>query len=292
MAAYNKPPLFDTQLVNKLLQRGLLIPDEPRAKKYLNTIGYYRLSAYFSPFQSSQDVFIPGTSFDDILGLYIFDRKLRLLFLDPIQRIEVAVRAAISNYMSLKYDAYWYLESKLFSDKRFHHNFVSEIYKNAGKTNPNNHVFCKHYFDKYGDNIVPPSWMVIEVLTMGSWSKLFANLGCSQDQRTIASYFNFSKKEFINWLRNATLIRNSIAHHMRFWNAEFPFSPNLTKYATLAGPATGPYSKFVVVLVLLNTIVNKSRWNIRLKEHIRSCPLDVIQHMSFPVDWDKLPYWN
>lgn len=291
MAVYNKPPLFAPELLIRLSLRGLHIRNFQKAKKYLNTIGYYRLSAYFSPFQVSHDIFSPGVSFDNILSLYIFDRKLRLLFLDPIQRIEIAVRAFMSNYMSLKYGAYWYLESSLFSNQSFHHNFVSEIYKNAGKTNPHNQAFCKHYFNKYGDNIVPPSWMVIEVLTMGNWSKLFAHL-CHKDQRDIASYFNFSPKEFGNWLKHVTLIRNSLAHHMRFWNAEFPFSPNLTKYITLAGPARGAYSKFVVVLALLKTIVNKSKWNIRLKEHIRSCPLDVVQHMSFPVDWDKFPYWN
>ena len=46
--------------------------------------------------------FRKGTQFDDVLQLYVFDRSLRLLVMDALERVEVAVRAAISNAMSLK----------------------------------------------------------------------------------------------------------------------------------------------------------------------------------------------
>lgn len=34
-----------------------------------------------------------NTRFSDVLNLYIFDRELRLLLLDAIERIEVSVKA-------------------------------------------------------------------------------------------------------------------------------------------------------------------------------------------------------
>jgi abortive infection bacteriophage resistance protein len=40
--------------------------------------------------------FLDGMSFDDVLDLYVFDRKLRLAVMDAVERIEVAFRAQCS----------------------------------------------------------------------------------------------------------------------------------------------------------------------------------------------------
>jgi abortive infection bacteriophage resistance protein len=85
---FEKDAKTPAQLVELLKSRGLFIAEEDRAERYLMSIGYYRLSAYFSPFQEPKDQFINGASFDDILDLYIFDRKLRLHVLDALERIE------------------------------------------------------------------------------------------------------------------------------------------------------------------------------------------------------------
>ena len=92
---YTKPALsFDEQL-DLLRQRGLAIPDADRATRWLQKVSYYRLSAYCLPFKDGE-TFRAGTDFNDVAGLYIFDRKLRLLMLDAIERIEVAIRTAIT----------------------------------------------------------------------------------------------------------------------------------------------------------------------------------------------------
>lgn len=89
MRPFKKSALDAGELLKLLLQRGLIIPDQKRATHYLQTIGYYRLSVYFIPFKNSKDRFCPQANFEDILELYIFDRKLRLLALDPPERIEM-----------------------------------------------------------------------------------------------------------------------------------------------------------------------------------------------------------
>ena len=86
----------------------LIIPDERMAETYLLRIGYFRLSAYSLSFQTIKDVFNPGTIFDNILKVYFFDRRLRLLVLDAIERIEVSIRAQIVNFLALKYhNSHW-----------------------------------------------------------------------------------------------------------------------------------------------------------------------------------------
>ncbi len=95
MSIYSKSPETTVQHISKLKSRGLLISDEEKAESFLTYIGYYRLSAYTLPFETSSAGGVrthqlkTGTTFEDIIKLYYFDRHLRLLFLDAIEKIEV-----------------------------------------------------------------------------------------------------------------------------------------------------------------------------------------------------------
>ncbi len=293
MTPYTKPALSSADLVNLLRSKGLSIPDAARAERYLNNIGYYRLSAYFLPFYSKQDVFQPGITFDDILSLYIFDRKLRLLTLDPVQRIEVAVRTAISNHMSLKYGPFWLLDYRLFEDFGIYHQLLGLSIKQADPKSKKLSPSCRHYFTAYGDQPLPPSWILVEELPMGCWSKLFANLKNNQDKRAISGQFQFSWRDFESWLRTVTIIRNILAHHKRFWNVTVPLLPaNISHYIRGGGLLRGPYISFAVTMKLLTSFTHHSSWNKRLAAHMLSCPLNIHAHMSFPIGWDQLPFWQ
>jgi len=112
---YNKPALNEKEQLELLLSRGLVVSNHQRARHYLQFIGYYRLSGYALFYQDRHSHnFYPNTNFDDILNLYIFDRELRLLVMDAVERIEVAIRACISNSLSLKHGSHWFLKPELF----------------------------------------------------------------------------------------------------------------------------------------------------------------------------------
>ena len=116
---YTKKALSIDEQLSLLKSRKLIVNDPDRVCRYLRFIGYFRLSKYFAIFQKSFDPnpqFKPDTTFDDILDVYIFDRKLRLLIMDAIERIEVAVRATISNTMSVHSGGHWYLDRKHFRE--------------------------------------------------------------------------------------------------------------------------------------------------------------------------------
>lgn len=85
---------YDDQL-NLLQNRGLIISDRDTAKTYLQEISYYRLSAYFLPYQKKKDHFNQGVTFEQIMQTYSFDRDLRLLIFDCIERIEIAIRTQL-----------------------------------------------------------------------------------------------------------------------------------------------------------------------------------------------------
>jgi abortive infection bacteriophage resistance protein len=48
---YAKPSLSIDDQSALILERGLLCDDPARLQRYLSTIGYYRLSAYWHPFE-------------------------------------------------------------------------------------------------------------------------------------------------------------------------------------------------------------------------------------------------
>lgn len=111
MAPYQKPFLTTEQQVALLQSRGMTISDEEKAKACLSRIGYYRLSAYWYPNRKSEtyadpntgrprtrvlDDFRDITTFSDALDFYVFDKKLRLLVLDGLERVEIGVRTDIA----------------------------------------------------------------------------------------------------------------------------------------------------------------------------------------------------
>lgn len=98
---YTKRPLSLRQQIEKLRCRGLFIDDEQLAVRYLSNISYYRLRAYTYPFQNNTDFLADhhfnrdDIHFSDIIDLYCFDRRLRSLMFNAIEKIEVAVRTKI-----------------------------------------------------------------------------------------------------------------------------------------------------------------------------------------------------
>lgn len=129
---YNKPALTVDQQIDLLASRGLSIPDREKARHYLQFINYYRLSGYTISFEQiingkRNHQIKPGTSFDNILALYDFDRHLRMLVMDAIERIEVAVRTQICLVLAITYnDGHWYLKRELFNPKFKYYTLLSK----------------------------------------------------------------------------------------------------------------------------------------------------------------------
>jgi abortive infection bacteriophage resistance protein len=83
---------YDEQ-ITLLRERGLHIESEWAARHHLCNVSYYRLSAYFVPFQLHKDpehIFKSGATFDTAFHLYIFDRELRLIAMDAIEQAKIS----------------------------------------------------------------------------------------------------------------------------------------------------------------------------------------------------------
>ena len=125
---YDKYALSHHDLLERLRQRGLQVPNEERALRHLRHIGYHRLSPYVIPFKvGGTDRIKTGTTFDNVLSLYVFDRELRLLVLDALERVEVSVRSSLTDHMSLTAGGpFWYEDVGNCSNQKRHKGFLEK----------------------------------------------------------------------------------------------------------------------------------------------------------------------
>ncbi len=243
---YNRPwKSFQDQL-DLLKSRGMEVTDEPAALRYLERIGYYRLSAYWYPFRvfkneqdattqtistTRTDDFVPNTQFLDAVELYLFDKKLRLLILDALERIEVAIRVDMA-YLLGERDKFAHHDVA-----HFHPGFANKPAK-GGKTafglwhekygglvNRSKEDFVKHYRAKHGPDL--PIWVAIEVWDFGVMSQLFAMMKVADQQKIAAKYGVNDWQAFQSWLRSLNYLRNLGAHHSRLWNRNVIDQPKL-----------------------------------------------------------------
>ena len=138
------------------------ITDEEKAQHYLSHIGYYRLSAYMYPLLSipkEQHLFKQGVTFGKVMMLYRFDKKLRLLLFNEIEKIEVAVRCAIVNFgTEMTGSPFWMTDANNFSNPSKFNRSMRLIEDELNHTKED---FINHFKETY-TNQYPPSWMLTE----------------------------------------------------------------------------------------------------------------------------------
>lgn len=285
------------------------MPDRTRALHFLRFIGYYRLSAYALPFQQAgaalnlglpDKPFLPGASFEDLLRLYVFDRELRLLVMDAIERIEVAVRTCLANEMAERHGAHWFMEARHFQPRFAHRRFLAKLEEELRikapshpPTGQHHEPFINHYYQTYGDPYLPPVWMVAEMQSLGVWSRVFGSLQQTAERRAIAAHFGVDEQVFQTWTHALTHLRNLCAHHSRLWNRRFVIRPKIARKHALLVADNGRFYAFAVILHdLLKVIAPGTRWAHRLMELLRANPGLSLAAMGFPLDWEREPFWQ
>lgn len=287
---YEKPSLDIRQQVDLLKERGLIIEYEDNALHYLQYIGYYRLSAYMIPYQNDGHNFIDGTSFKDILDLYIFDRKLRIITFDAIERIEVAFRSTITNVMSEMGGSHWFEEKKLFENEKGYKETLENIRNATIDSNPRKRdVFINHYYNKYDAPDTPPSWMVFETLSMGAVSRVYKYLK-RPSRKKIAKLFQTGEPLLVSWMHSLSYTRNLAAHHARLWNRVFTIKPHSNKHFAEYNEQTFSthyfYAQAIVIEALLRQIAPKNSWEESLKDLFEEFPKIEKSKMGFPDNWN------
>ena len=126
---------FDKQ-IEQLRDREMIIEDADAAKEFLKNISYFRLQGFWWEFQIDKNnhKFKPNTTFESVIELYTFDRKLRLILFDALERIEIALRAKMIYYLSIEKNQWWYEDENMFFSKKYFDESLEDIDKEDRKS--------------------------------------------------------------------------------------------------------------------------------------------------------------
>lgn len=297
---FTKKVLTIPEQIILLESRGMVISDKEKAAHYLSNISYYRLSAYWYIFlqgPKKDHIFKDGTRLEQAIRAYVFDRKLRLLVFNELERIEIALRTQIIHHFCLEFGNNWYEDPGLFKKETYCNEFQALIQKELKKSSE---VFIKHYLTKYTEPKSPPAWMALELISFGQLSLLYKNLRNVDAKKSVADHFGIHENVLTSWLETLSFIRNTCAHHGRLWNRKLPkppIIPVITKESWLSEtPADEFRNRLYIVLAsisyLLKGIVPNGSFNPKLSGLIKEFNDIPIHYMGFTTDWEKDPFWK
>lgn len=295
---YTKPPLTFEQQADLLLVRGM-VGDRGLMVQRLRSVNYYRLSGYWFPFRNPDATFQPGTTFETVWKHYVFDRRLRLLVLDAVERIEVAVRTQISYHHAHRHGVFAYATDpqslpKLWGNRW--NDFTARVGEETGRASE---LFVASFRTKYGDmHNALPVWMATEVMAFGTVVTFF--LGLEQPlKRQIAAEWGVPDVIFESWLHTLNSVRNICAHHSRLWNRRLPTKPIIPgarKYPDWHTPASLDQNYVFSVLTIckhcLQRVAPQSRWAQRWRALLAEYPEIPLASMGVPADWEQCPIWQ
>lgn len=307
---YSKTYKTPEELVEILQNRGLVISDENKAISYIHNIGYFRLSAYLYPLlkePKTDHQYKASSNFNHMLDMYRFDRKLRLLCFNEIEKIEVGIRSIIVNTGSEFFkDPYWITNSDNFRsikyfDKRSNKQvefdcfdgFIHEIDKDIERSKDE---FITHFKVNY-TNAYPPSWMIAEILTFGNLSRIFKGIKNKSLQKKIAQKVGLSSDVLESWMLALAGLRNICCHHSRLWNRVLPLSvsvPKSTKYSWLSDSVdvSRTFYRLCMIKYLLMSISPNTDFKSKLVKLLSDYPTIDILALGFIDNWQEQPLWK
>ena len=319
------PHIFAQELVHHgLSSRTHLSHDElcSEVAQRLNFVSIYRLFPFWQPFLQKQSLnsssfvggfFLPGSAWEMVWGSYMFDRKLRVVTMDALSRIEIALRTQIAYHWSAaSKDEYPHVDlgtyksaflkkpkngdpspqDKLWKavEKNFfrHKSEQGEIYEDVRLANGLQDLTIRAF---------------MEFTTMGNLECLLRAGIKHKIVKEVARSLGFHDVDFfVSCVSLLTRVRNACAHQSRVWNSYWRTSQSLpvlrnapAGLGTLAQEdRTG--AALTVCHIFLRTIAPKSRWKERLLDLVNDGYLPVqkvsrILGFSSPL-WHEHAFWK
>ncbi len=297
---YTKPALTVEQQLELLIRRGMVVRDSARALHLLTHISYYRLRAYWLTKElptapAGEHVFPQDVGFDDVVDLYSFDRKLRLLVMDAIERVEVSVRTQWAYVLGMRYGSHGFEDHRVFRDTDIHKKCINNLKAELGRSHE---AFVRHYEKTYTDPKLPPLWAICEVLSFGQLSQWFANIKLGKDRQSIAAPYLVDEQIIKSFAHHLSYVRNVCAHHSRLWNREMTIAPKLPRRPQALHESLNPscvnrlYNTLTLLIHFMNIISPASAWHQTLCVLLREQSNLDLAAMGFPTDWADRPLWR
>lgn len=297
-----------------LKNKGLVIKDELGAKDILLRENYFFVSGYRHFFLKPNDTttkfknFLPGTTFDELYGVFTFDRRLRNIMFKNILIIENNIKSIISYQLSKKYGFKDkdYLNPKNFTTDSLKSRQVNDVLdkmKRQIRINGRKHSATLHYMSNYG---YIPMWILVKVLSFGIIAELFAILK-SEDKKAIASFYDLDSESLEIYLSLLANFRNLCAHEDVLYdhrtnraipNNRFHYKMDIEKIDNEYIYGKNDLFALVIMMKIMLTpdefklLVDEIDYEINILDaKIDVISLDSIFHrIGFPTNWKEIAY--
>lgn len=176
-------------------------------------------------------------------NLMSFDRLFQAVIFKYIGIFETQIKARYSRLMEAAYGEYAIYDQTLFLKPEIHKQVLDSYQRESlrglrTKDSPN------------GGYRKIPLQSGIKRITLGTFSKLYANTACSEIAKQTASFFGVSKNELSSLLKTVTAVRNICAHFDSYLVRKQ--IPSMTK--KLRGIDADTRSPFYIVPILLTLL--------------------------------------
>lgn len=288
--------------------KGLTIVDENYAKEVLLRENYFFLNGYRHLFLKSETdrTFIPGTTFEELYSLFLFDRSFRNVLFKNLLVIENNLKSITSYQLSKKYGYREsdYLKAKNFTRVPERQRQVNDLIKKMKRQiriNGSQHSATMHYVSNYG---YIPLWILVKVLSFGIVSEMYSILK-PEDQKEISKVYNVTPDDLMVYLPILSNYRNLCAHEDILYDnrtqkeIEDTIYHQLLKIPKENGEYIyGKHDLFALIIIMkqllqpeefknmtieLDNIIGTLNYNlnsIKLKK--------VLTKMGFPLNWKDL----
>ena len=300
---YQKPHISTAEQLKHLTTKGLRVDDAVKAEKFLQRVSYYRFKGYALSFRHltlPDKPFKSGVCFDDIARMMRLDENLRLVLLAGLQVIEIAIRTQLNEILTQRYGIRWYADPLNFrviaprargSKPPFDHaEFLTRCKKEFIRSS--SELFVNHYRNTYDDSHAAPSWMLVETMTLGTWSSAYNYLKDNLARDELADFYGVHRDVLTSWLHSLTVLRNICAHHGRIWDRELAVQPKIphsvaSPYPFLSNSRLGPL--LFVMNQMLRKIDPDLRWVNQLKVFLNHYWPDELQYLGLEKRWYSHP---
>ena len=280
MAQLKKPTTYQEQLT-LLQQRNIIIDSPDHCSEILESISYYRFTAYLLPFKQKDGSYKVGTTFQRAYRIYEFDRQLRNILFAALEEVEVFLRAKFSYFHAHKYGAEGYMNPANFSADLQFDKFKGNIERTIDDNKRS--AFVIHHKKHYDGHF--PIWVIMELFTFGMLSRFFSDL-TTADQKVLAKEIcDTIPKNITSWLRCCTDLRNICAHYGRLYYRKFPAFPAAFTLTPLQ------INKLWGAVLSLHALYpHTTKWNNEILPRVQALfeeySADIsLHHIGFPDNW-------
>lgn len=302
-----KEKIFKTldEQIEILESKGLIVEDVDYAKEILFRENYFFISGYRHLFMrhNDKDRFIRGTTFDELYGMFVFDRMIRNIMFKYILIVENNIKSIISYQMSKKYG---FKEKDYLNPKNFTHDplktrqvrDILEKTRRQIRVNGKEHTATMHYLTNYG---YIPMWILVKVLSFGIVSELY-NILKLEDKESIANVYHLEPETLSIYLSLLSNFRNVCAHEDVLYDHRTQRMIPDSKYHELLGIEKtddeyifGKNDLFAIVIILKQMLTEEEFREFAyelgyeidvLDGRVDTVPLiSILNRIGFPENW-------